>query len=397
MASCTSVRRRPLANANIRIDVLSVVFETSSRVATDSPCDSLSPLNPDFSDNDRNDKKPYRKQDTSKPDAGSHAVHVQTKQEPHFTSPPAQESNINAEATPSQSTTQACSPRSPSLCLSRDNRPAGLRLKNSNGLTTITSTNLRQRIFDGQNDVCDSRSQEARPKHKSSGRRPKTPAPPPPQMGNKPSSLNGSPTPAADDASLSSVVHNPARVWRKSSTNLFKRFDSKSPLPRPLTATSIIVTASGGAESPESPVDPFIDPAHAARDSIIMLPSASETTMTDELASRPLSASTTVKEARGCKSYTDFGVMTVSEAEKRPASVLLNPRSTLSPTLPTPSPLPEDSPHKYGLKDHMDTPEKMLEPPEDLNVQKARRRSSGLEIFNVNRHDLLPTYVHITD
>lgn len=53
----------------------------------------------------------------------------------------------------------------------------------------------------------------------------------------------------------------------------------------------------------------------------------------------------------------------------------------LSPSIPAPSPLPEDSPHKYGLKDRMDTPE--VPEPEEINVVKARRRSNGLEIFHV--------------
>lgn len=304
--------------------------------------------------------------------------------------------------------TQACSPRSTPLdpCLSRTKRPAHLQLSRSNGLTTTATGDLKQRILDGRTEYSsDPQAQVARSKQKSIKRRPlehstaqqqqqQQQPPPPPHMGNKPSSLHGSPVPpAADDASVHSVLHNPARVWRKSSQNLFKRFDSKSPLPRPTTATSIVVTSQGQDDSLESPVDPFIDPAHSARESVIMLPSASTTTMveTDELASQPLSASTTIKESRGDrKSYSDFGIVSVNSSEEGPP-VPAHDRSTLSPTIPAPSPLPEDSPHKYGLKDTMDTPEKVPEPVEELtipnvlNVQKARRRSSGLEIFNVSR------------
>jgi hypothetical protein len=78
-----------------------------------------------------------------------------------------------------------------------------------------------------------------------------------------------------------------------------------------------------------------------------------------------------------------------SEAEcdvtqQKPLPTLPTKRdSALSPSIPAPSPLPEDSPHKYGLKDRMDTPE--VPEPEEINVVKARRRSSGLDIFNVSR------------
>ncbi|KAK5111146.1 hypothetical protein LTR62_005345 [Meristemomyces frigidus] len=260
-------------------------------------------------------------------------------------------------------------------------------MEHSNGLTTVAPTDLKRQIAIGRASACDTSAQEARPK--SSKRLPQTvePAPAPaPHMGNKPSSLHGSSMPAEDDSSVSSVVHNPMRVWRKSSTNLLKRFDGKSPLPRPLTATSIIVaTISPGQESPESPVDPFIDPAHAARESVIMLPSPSSrpTTAVDEVEDQTLSRSTTIREARRQKSYTDFGMVSASESDEG-AAVPVHDRSAMSPTIPAPSPMPEDSPHKYGLKDHAGTPEKVFEPPEELNVQKARRRSSGLEIFNVS-------------
>ncbi|EME87922.1 uncharacterized protein MYCFIDRAFT_89509 [Pseudocercospora fijiensis CIRAD86] len=55
--------------------------------------------------------------------------------------------------------------------------------------------------------------------------------------------------------------------------------------------------------------------------------------------------------------------------------------STISPTIPAPSPLPEDSPHKYGLRDEIDTPE-VPDVPENIALPKARRKSSGPELFN---------------
>ncbi|TKA69937.1 hypothetical protein B0A55_10798 [Friedmanniomyces simplex] len=198
-------------------------------------------------------------------------------------------------------------------------------------------------------------------------------------MGNKPSSLNGSPGPH-DNASLNSVVRRPVRVLRKSSNNLLKRLDAKSPLPRPLTATSILVAAHGNGDGP---LDPFIDPAHSARESIIMLPSASTTTIVDDTTCQPLSASTTIKESRrDSKSPYQAAVEDADEdLVDIPPPVPTHRSSALSPSIPAPSPLPEDSPHKYGLKDHMDTPEPEMDPPVDINAHKARRRSSGLEIF----------------
>jgi len=203
-------------------------------------------------------------------------------------------------------------------------------------------------------------------------------------MGNRPSSLNGSPGPD-DNASLNSVVRRPARILRKRSNNLLKRLDMKSPLPRPLTATSILVTTHGHFDAS---LDSFIEPAHLAHESVIMLPSAATaTTLVDgDAADHPLSASTTIKDGR-CDSKSPYQAA-VEDADEDfieiPPPVPTHRSSALSPTIPAPSPLPEDSPHKYGLKDHMDTPEPEQEPPVDISINKARRRSSGLEIFTVS-------------
>lgn len=209
-------------------------------------------------------------------------------------------------------------------------------------------------------------------------------------MGNTHSSLDAS-AEQDDNASLTSVVRKPMRVLRKSSTNLFKRIDSKSPLPRPLTATSIIVTTqktSPNDDENDSPLNPFTDPAYSARESVIMPPihSASTMTITESRANQPLSASTTIKESRdgSRSSYHVIDDDNVDSDFDDPPPVPAHRESAMSPTIPAPSPLPEDSPHKYGLKDRMDTPELATEPPEEINVTKARRRSSGLDIFNVS-------------
>lgn len=108
--------------------------------------------------------------------------------------------------------------------------------------------------------------------------------------------------------------------------------------------------------------------------------SVSSTTMTEDKASQPLSASTTIRDFRLLghgQGSTDDQAHDGNGRQPKPS--LLN--TGLSPTLPAPSPLPEDSPHKYGLRDKMDTPEL---PAKAMIIPKARRKSSGLEIFNVS-------------
>ncbi|TKA32504.1 hypothetical protein B0A50_01612 [Salinomyces thailandicus] len=257
--------------------------------------------------------------------------------------------------------------------------PTDLKLDRSNGLTTIPITDLKQLIGNVHTEACATKTQVPRPKPRK--RAPKTPAL---AMGNKPSSVNGSPEP--DDASLNSVVRRrPMRVLRKSSTNLFKRIDSKSPLPRPLTATSIVVTDRKPPEHDESPIDPFMEPAHKAREPIIL---HSDSTITVDIhsgSSRQSSATTTVVSS-GKENRISFQatIEDASEHEEDEPPVPAPRASALSPTIPAPSPLPEDSPHKYGLKDRMETPEPdaFEPPPEPTELNKARRRSSGLEIFN---------------
>lgn len=203
------------------------------------------------------------------------------------------------------------------------------------------------------------------------------------------------------------------RVLRKSSTNLLHRIESKSPLPPAVTGAVIQVhqqvsppvTDGTNDENDESPVDPFMDGNRSSR-SPDVVPSASPVTTTEETARQPLSASTTIRESRsdtGAESRRESRMEERLESSEEvphlppsrptsqaasqplrlsPAPLQTKPDSALSPTIPAPSPVPEDSPHKYGLKDRMDTPE--MPEPEEINVVKARRRSSGLEIFNVS-------------
>ena len=107
--------------------------------------------------------------------------------------------------------------------------------------------------------------------------------------------------------------------------------------------------------------------------SIPMHPVSPSATLTEESAARPISASGTITDRRG---NTDL-----EDEEDSPAHTRV---SALSPTLPLPEFIPEDSPHKYGLKDRMDTPEANSPPPPDAELAKARRRSSGLAIFKVH-------------
>ena len=225
-------------------------------------------------------------------------------------------------------------------------------------------------------------------------------------MGNNASTLSGS-TEVADDSSVRSVVRRPVRVLRKSSTNLFQRINSKSPMPQPeVQCTAIQVTQqvssstfdAGISENDESPVDPFADGNMSKSPDMEQVHSASTMTITGENA-RPVSATTAIRDSRAesrresrLENHPAFVEDFKSEADgdvtlQKPLPTLLPKRdSALSPSIPAPSPLPEDSPHKYGLKDRMDTPEAVE--PEDINVVKARRRSSGLDIFNVSSTNL---------
>ncbi|KAK0268744.1 hypothetical protein LTR35_015317 [Friedmanniomyces endolithicus] len=369
-----TMRRQP--SSLTRLEVLSVVLETPS-LESRSPRDSLSPIDQQFRGYDRKDasRSVIPAGSSSSRNAGNRDGQTQQRRDHHTTFSHTPHKHATASRT---SSTTACSPRFPPV--TRPYRPAYSSAAKPNGLTTVTLSELRSRLTsDGHTDKFCVTTAHVR---RSKSRRKRTPnstlAVP---MGNRPSSLNGSPGPD-DNASLNSVVRRPARILRKSSNNLLKRLDMKSPLPRPLTAISIPVTSHGHFDAS---LDSFLEPAHLARESVIMLPSAATaTTLVDgDAADQPLSASTTIKDGR-CDSKSPYQAA-VEHADEDfvdvPPPVPTHRLSALSPTIPAPSPLPEDSPHKYGLKDHMDTPEPEQEPPVDISINKARRRSSGLEIF----------------
>ncbi|KAK3723020.1 hypothetical protein LTR37_002166 [Vermiconidia calcicola] len=344
--------------------------------------------------------------DDAQEEAGFRAA--QTQQEQHVAlhaSPPKQHKAATSPVSSLLAT--ACSPRcspQPNI-ITRDSRPSDLKLTRTNGLTHVSVQELKQQICNGHTVSCASITRHVSlhaPK-----RLPKTPFV---TMGNKPSSISGSPKPGNDNASERSVVRNPVRVLRKSSTNLFKRTDSKSPLPPELTGTVLQVqqgvsssTFDGtkGDDNDETLVDPYMDRTHLSNDDSPaedVLPSrathsASTLTPTENDARRPLSASTTIRDDKAgsrresrVNTHTsfveDFGPESCGKLQHSP----VHPKrdSALSPSIPAPSPLPEDSPHKYGLKDRMDTPE--VPEPEKIDIVKARRKSTGFSIFNVSSY-----------
>ncbi|KAK4507623.1 hypothetical protein PRZ48_001358 [Zasmidium cellare] len=285
---------------------------------------------------------------------------------------------------------KASSPRSP---LPKP-RPASLTLRSTNGYTALRSPELKQRICDARADESPTVTQVPIDQREALPPTPTTPFTV--TMGNKPSSLSGSPVP--DDKS----VHRDSRrpVSRKSSFNIFKRVDSKSPLPRDITASVMSMLHRDAHEKSDScatdddglisvPTDPFFDQPEVYDGRYPemgpKIHSASTMTMTEEKAGMPLSASTTIRDYRSSEQSPVLSTTDASARDLKDLPPLPPPendmRSPASPTLPAPSPLPEDSPHKYGLRDKIDTPE-VPEQPEKINVAKMRRKSSGVEIFN---------------
>jgi len=323
------------------------------------------------------------------------------------------ETNERAASPSPPAHVNTCPPR---CLLSRDSRPADLALTRTNGLTTLRPDDLKRRISDGRSDRYDTQVQV--PRLKARRQLPKTPSYE--AMGNTQSNANSS---TSDNASVRNGPRGAVRVLRKSSTNLFNRMDAKSPIPPEVTTTTVIQVRQQASPpgldgtDDESPVDPFMGGqrlSQASGDRAVRSPTTA--TITDEAGSRPLSATTTIRDSRpqtrnqsrresrieeDLESHENMAepVRPTSRPSSRPTSFppRISPipppssrQSALSPTLPAPSPLPEDSPHKYGLKDRMDTPE-VPEPEEIRVVKAARRRSSGLEIFNVRRLPMIAT------
>lgn len=317
------------------------------------------------------------------------------QQRSHFTF---QESETKHEVATTESPgTEACTPRS--TLIIRNHRPSDLSLTKTNGLTTVSLAELKQRICDAGTNSYATLLQVPRPK---ANHLPKTPETPSPLivMGNRPSSIAGSPVP--DNASLHSVVRKHNRVSRKSSTNLLrrssnnllKRVESQAPLPAKLTGAVIHVQQQ---VSPISSDDARYDSDESAPEldtkqnysseewqDVVQQHSASPVTITNENAFQ----SREEPDLSESENQPDFKAAERSpQRQSKPISALPQAQATarhlpLSSSIPAPSPLPEDSPHKYGLKDRSDTPD--MPELEEITVVKARRRSSGLDIFNVS-------------
>ncbi|KAF2209406.1 hypothetical protein CERZMDRAFT_100607 [Cercospora zeae-maydis SCOH1-5] len=209
-------------------------------------------------------------------------------------------------------------------------------------------------------------------------------------MGNAHSNASDS----VDATSLRSVVRvrrHSRPTARKSSSNLFRHIDSRSPLSRDVTASVMSILHRDGTKNDTSPIDTPMGPCDDITDADDpgyrgCLPtlgpfcSPSTVTMTESRANPCPSASTTDSDqdlsakVRKDSKTEPFPNLEPAAAEGEEAI------ESLSPSIPAPSPLPEDSPHKYGLRDSADTPPV---PYQGAHVQthKAKRKSSGLEIF----------------
>nr|OQO27516.1 hypothetical protein B0A51_04314 [Rachicladosporium sp. CCFEE 5018] len=295
---------------------------------------------------------------------------------------------------------------------SRRRRPAPLRIGTLNGHTTIPIPDLKLTIRSQESSETKRTTlEQVVPPSPPIGRRRrfrKSPAPPPPNtgplvdsptMGNQHSHHAVDASTATDDSDARSVGSQTrprskgVRLPRRSSFNVFKAMDSKSPVPSGFTATVIEVPRAATAPNLDDMADEdtseeFEEPRgrtrhvyrHSAPSPALLshpIQPASPATVTERIAARPLSAVDTITTYR--PEDEDMGNAQSSSPEADRLRV-----SALSPTLQSPSPLPEDSPHKYGLRDRMDTPDGEIPPP-DLQVAKAKRRSSGLEIFNEAR------------
>jgi hypothetical protein len=292
----------------------------------------------------------------------------------------------------------------PRCLLSRSHRPSTISVNETNGASTLPAYELKQAIHETRliNDTLQPLDrtlplilpERGRTRHRRSLAQQIGPCAA--TMGNQHShhdTTDDSAFDHADDRSTHSVQRasrlKAARLPRRSSMNVFKRLDSKSPLPadsnRPITEVPRAATAPNlddmvDDDETEDDERQRSKARHAHRHSapspsMPLQPASPTATLTEESAARPLSASGTITDRRG---NTD-----VEDEEDSPAHLRV---SALSPTLPLPTPIPEDSPHKYGLPDRMDTPEEIPPSQVDVELAKARRRSSGSAIFKVCPH-----------
>lgn len=417
-----------------RLDILSVMAATAHYQRSSSPTDSLSPCREDFPHDQRkrslqstNEESQSSQPTNTGPDeddwfqnetaclttsasrldleAGTPGVQTNTQQQPashvpeHKHSPPATPSHISKPA------------REPRSLLSRPHRPANLSVDGTNGASSLPAYELKQAIrgTDPNQELSQAvvstpaspSPERGRPRHRRTpalhlNDRPSRGA----SMGNQHSQHISAENGAIDDSDANSTQSalratrtKAARMPRRSSMNVFKRLDGKSPLHAELTGTVIEVPRAATAPNLDGMADDDEYPVtedeqersrarhahrHSAPSPSMPMPRESPTaTLTEERASRPLSASGTITDQSNNAQAEGS-----TEEENSPIHLRV---SALSPTLPAPSPIPEDSPHKYGLKDRMDTPDEATPPlATDIEVSKARRRSSGFAIFNVS-------------
>ncbi|KAM0717287.1 hypothetical protein Q7P37_007139 [Cladosporium fusiforme] len=424
-----------------RLDILSAMAASvrPPLMRSTSPTDSLSPCREDFkhdnarttsapSDEDNNNTNDQTTSITGpdeddwfekepaclvsgKPHAGptDEAGSNDVQQEQHVRSPQRQHSTPAAAAAAFTSHASIPPREPPYSLLSRSHRPASLNVGESNGATTLPAKQLKQalrqnRFTEGTSQAPSSRQPEPSPE-RGRRRQRRSPTTKPndrsgsgASMGNQHSHHASGDEGAFDDSDARSTQSGyrqsrlkAARLPRRGSMNVFKKLDAKSPLSPGLTGTVIEVPRAATAPNLDGMGDDDDDLTedeqersrarhahrHSAPSPSIPMHSASPTaTLTEESAARPISASDTITDRQPSTQVEDFA----DEQEEEGASAHLRV-SALSPTLPAPSPIPEDSPHKYGLKDRMDTPEAATPPPE-IELAKARRRSSGLAIFN---------------
>ncbi|KAK6437106.1 hypothetical protein LTR95_006698 [Oleoguttula sp. CCFEE 5521] len=295
---------------------------------------------------------------------------------------------------------------------SQRRRPSPLHIGTLNGHTTTPIPDLKLAIRSGEaGETKPTTLEQTIPPSPPVGRRRrlrKSPAPPPPltgtladspTMGNQHSHHavdNSTATDESDAHSISSQARprsKGVRLPRRSSFNVFKAMETKSPIPPGFTATVIEVPRAATAPNLDDMADEDASEEfeelrgrtrhvhrHSAPSPALLshpIQPASPATVTERNAARPLSAVDTITTYRPEDEGMGNAQSSSPEADRLRVSAL-------SPTLPSPSPLPEDSPHKYGLRDCMDTPDGEVPPP-DIQVAKAKRRSSGLEIFNEAR------------
>lgn len=220
-------------------------------------------------------------------------------------------------------------------------------------------------------------------------------------MGNNPSSLVGlHPDDGSSLQSSASRVRAPLRMLRKSSANLLfnvRRPNSKSPFSSRLTTATVIrvqqqpslssLEATPEQSNEDSPMEDD-QPSEPAQDVAVSHSPSTETIVRDDNvqdsdATPALPDATPTDHVHSEQDDPTPRKQSKSDSDLRKQAVL-HRHTALSPSIPAPSPLPEDSPHKYGLKDRLESPE--LPEVKNITVAPIRPRSSGPEIFHVRCH-----------